>query len=117
MSLAPTEGTPVRAGVKRGPGVMADVCRAEGGGSVVARHRPDTTASRGFLPMPDLVVRVAQIGNRIAADGLNARDQVSGMESPVRGVLDDVMDLDAFVDQTSSVARQSRRLHLLPATE
>ena len=106
VSLAPAEGAPVGSGIERGSAIMPDACRGEGSGSVVARHRPDTTASRGFLPMPDLVVRVAQIGNRIAADGLNARDHISGMESPVRRVLGDVMDLDAFVDQASGVARQ-----------
>src|SRR5690348_14575678 len=99
MSLAPTEGTPVGSGIERGPAVMADTCRGVGGDPVVARHRPNTTASRGFLPMPDLVVRVAQIGNRIAADWLDAWNHIVGMESPLCRVLGDVVDLHTFVDQ------------------
>src|ERR1700736_4645925 len=117
MSLAKTEAAPAACGAGRAPAVMADVCRAEGGSSVVAQHCPDTTASRGFLPMPDLVVRVAQIRNRIAADGLDARNHLARMEPPLRRVLGDVMDLHTFVDQISGVAGQPRRLHLLPAAE
>src|SRR4051812_2264113 len=76
-----------------------------------------TMPCRSFSPMPHLVVRVAQFGDLIATNGLDARNHIAGIEPPLRGVLGDVMDLHTLVDQIGRVAGQPRGLHLLPPAE
>ena len=64
--------------------------------------------------MPDLVVRVAQFGDRSAADRLDAGNHIALMQPALRGILGDIMDRDTLVDQTGGIVGQARRLRLLP---
>src|SRR5438045_3727804 len=113
MSLAPAENAPVGSGIERRPAIMSYAWCGEDSASVMCSRLP----CRSFSPMPDLVVRVAQFGDLVATYRLDARNHIAGIESPLRGVLGDVMDLHTLVDQIGRVAGQPRRLHLLPPTK
>jgi len=58
-------------------------------GQAEAAPPPDTQEARvdpvpRFSPMPDLVVRVDRLGDRIAAVGLMPRNHIGGMQSALR---------------------------------